>query len=99
MNFSAMELYALIHDLEQQRMANQTRGPVRDDHSTAFKFGSKRRSGALDIRDKTQIQHRIKTPITFYSYKHTVSQKLCARQNPVGHSRTRLCPWGGWGHE
>jgi hypothetical protein len=23
MNFSAMELYALIHDLEQQRMANQ----------------------------------------------------------------------------
>ena len=42
MNFSAMELYASIHDLEQQRMANQTRGPVRD--------GGKRPCHCIPIR-------------------------------------------------
>jgi hypothetical protein len=31
-----MQLYALINDLEQQRMANQTRGPVRDEDKRAF---------------------------------------------------------------
>jgi hypothetical protein len=36
MNFGAMELYALIHDLGQQRMANQTRGPVRDGDKRPF---------------------------------------------------------------
>ncbi len=43
MNFraiiTAMELYALLrllHDLEQQRMANQTRGPVRDGDKRPF---------------------------------------------------------------
>jgi hypothetical protein len=30
MNFGAMELNTFIHDLEQQWMANQTHGPVRD---------------------------------------------------------------------
>ncbi len=36
MNFSAMELNAMIHDLEQQLMANQTRGPVRDGDKRPF---------------------------------------------------------------
>jgi hypothetical protein len=31
-----MELYALIHDLEQQRMANQMRRPVRDGDKRPF---------------------------------------------------------------
>ncbi len=40
MNSGAMELNAMIHDLdiilEQQRMANQTRGPVRDGDKRPF---------------------------------------------------------------
>jgi hypothetical protein len=36
MNFGAMELNAMIHDLEQQEMANQTRGPVRDGYKRPF---------------------------------------------------------------
>jgi hypothetical protein len=50
MNFSVMELYASIHDLEQQQMANQTRGPVRDGDKRPFHCIQIRRSGALDIR-------------------------------------------------
>ncbi len=37
MNFGAMELNAMIHDLEQQEMANQTRGPVRDGYKRPFR--------------------------------------------------------------
>ena len=100
MNFGAMELNAMIHDLEQQEMANQTRGPVRDGYKRPFhcirirKWAAQRRAGISGIYQENI--NALKTPITlitFYSYLHSVSAKLSARQNPVGHSRTRLCPW------
>jgi hypothetical protein len=70
-----------------------------NDHSTAFQLGSERRSGAQDIREILREISRHKTPITFYSYMQPVSAKLVARQNPVGHSRTRLCPWSSLASE
>ena len=71
-NFSAMELYALIHALAQQRMANQTRGPtgpVRDDDKRPFSFKFEPHAVLLLFYSaENRRLHRlivIKIPITF----------------------------------